>query len=414
MIRFLFALVCIPLCHAYAQAPVTYTLQEAVRTALHANPEVRASGANVDVVRGRRWRSLSPPPPTVSGEYSFIPNGQSLASYGERRFAVSQTIDFPLAYPLRASREGSLLREGEWHDASARSAVATEVKIQYATVQSLTMKLELAKENRAVADEFLGKTQVRASLGEGTALDVLSARMLAAQATNAVENAVQDIAAARGAFLALLGQPPGAQSLDFRLTDTISVVPFSLRDDDIIDRAVHASAPVLAAEARAAAASTAVTLAWMSGLPSLSATYAWQKQSGNQKLHGIAFGISIPVWFALDQRGQIEEADAASRAATFELDALRNSIAQQASAATIALQQSGRQAQFYRNEMLPQAEQVYRVAAASWGAGDISYLELLQVRQSMIAVKSAAIDAQLDYQTARARLEGLLGITGIE
>jgi outer membrane protein, heavy metal efflux system len=409
-----FLLVCSAQYDAHAQLPEPLPLRDAIRIALSRNPHVLAAAASVDGARGRRWRALSPPPPALSAEYNFIPNGRPLSASGERTIALSQTIEFPAAYPLRGMQQSALLREGESSLVSTRSAIATEVKVLYATVQALLLQRDLALENRALAEDFSKKTRVRADLGEGTELEALTARMLAMQSENGVENAMMDLSAARGALLTALGVPVSDRDAAFSLSDTMAYAPFPLRHAEVVDRVVQGAATIRAAESRASAASTALALAWTSLLPSFTATYAWQRQDGIPNLHGFAFGVSLPLWFAFDQRGQIEEAQAGRLAAAHEVDAVRNSVARDAAASLLELKKSERQVLLYRSDILPQALRVYSVAAASWEAGEISSLELLQARQALSAVKGAAIDALLDYQIAWARLEGLLDITGIE
>ena len=45
-------------------------------------------------------------------------------------------------------------------------------------------------------------------------------------------------------------------------------------------------------------------------LPSFTVSYAGQVQGANTNLYGVSLGISLPVWFLLDTRAQIQEAAA--------------------------------------------------------------------------------------------------------
>ena len=70
-----------------------------------------------------------------------------------------------------------------------------------------------------------------------------------------------------------------------------------------------------------------------------------------------------------------------------------------------------RQVQLYNTDLLPQANEVYRTAATSYQAGEITYLEFLQARQTLISARSTYIDALYNYNTAIARLENAVGRT---
>ena len=68
-----------------------------------------------------------------------------------------------------------------------------------------------------------------------------------------------------------------------------------------------------------------------------------------------------------------------------------------------------RQVQLYQNDLLPQAQEVYRSAATSYEAGEITYIEFLQARQTLISARSSYIDALYHYNAALARLEKAVG-----
>jgi len=63
----------------------------------------------------------------------------------------------------------------------------------------------------------------------------------------------------------------------------------------------------------------------------------------------------------------------------------------------------------YATELLPQSKEVFRVADASYQAGEISYLEYLQARQTLTSAHLGYVDALLQYNTAFARLEYAVG-----
>jgi outer membrane protein TolC len=63
----------------------------------------------------------------------------------------------------------------------------------------------------------------------------------------------------------------------------------------------------------------------------------------------------------------------------------------------------------YLSDILPQAEEVYRSASASYDAGEITYLEYLQARQTLINAKSNYINVLFSYNLSIYTLEETVG-----
>lgn len=68
-----------------------------------------------------------------------------------------------------------------------------------------------------------------------------------------------------------------------------------------------------------------------------------------------------------------------------------------------------RQAIFIRDELLPEAREVYRVASVSYGLGGSSALELLDAKRTLLAAESQYIDALGAANDALAALELAIG-----
>lgn len=114
-------------------------------------------------------------------------------------------------------------------------------------------------------------------------------------------------------------------------------------------------------------------------------------EGGGNDYYGVAFGASLPLWFLFDQRGRIQEATAELRGGEYEQTALRNELSAQLHTAWLESTNQEWQVLLYRNELLPQADEIYRTAAVSYDAGEISYIELLQSRQTLAGTRAQLI-----------------------
>ncbi|HEX9252553.1 MAG TPA: TolC family protein, partial [Ignavibacteriaceae bacterium] len=63
----------------------------------------------------------------------------------------------------------------------------------------------------------------------------------------------------------------------------------------------------------------------------------------------------------------------------------------------------------YNDDILPQTEEVYRTAIKSYDAGELSYLEYMQVKQLVINARENYITALFNYNVSLFELEEIIG-----
>lgn len=385
------------------------SLREAIDMALQRNPVMRASAAWTEVQKGRFWQAVSPPSPTVSIDHDFIPAGSPISGYGERSIRIEQSMEFPLVMISNASAAKTDVAVAESESRTAALALATQVKMAYALVLACGSMMSLARENAAIADTFAMQAETRYNAGEATNLERLTARVQRSQAATDVEVALHEWQSAIHTLRTICLGTTDAQDAEFTLSDSLGFDPISTA----IDSSGFASddhPEIEAAERRVRKARIEKTQSWLRLFPSLTASYATQRESGMGGLYGIGLGISIPLWFLFEHRGRIEEATARSDIAEAELSAVRNRTHADVRTTLLDLHIAEHQVTMYRDDVLPGAEETYRSASIHYRSGEISYLEYLQSRQTVISARKTHVDALLAYHNAKARLEYSLGI----
>ena len=120
--------------------------------------------------------------------------------------------------------------------------------------------------------------------------------------------------------------------------------------------------------------------------------------------------MSIPLWFMFDQKGQIQEATADIQVSSYELQCVKNTLTQSINSAYIDYLNDEKQLNLYQNELIPQAEEIFRTADLSYQAGEITYLEFLQAKFTTINTRINFIKSLFDYKEAIVNLEKSTGI----
>jgi cobalt-zinc-cadmium efflux system outer membrane protein len=392
-----------------AQGTGSLSLSQAVALALERNPDCIAARASADASRARIWSGIAPPPPSLAFTYDFIPAGSGIASYGERAVVLTQSFDFPSTTVLRGSALSSEADAADGDMDITALTVTLHVTRAYFTVLARTEKLRLAIAHAEIARDVAEKARIRANVGEASDLERLSARIQEVQATGAVENAKNDLTLSAGELRLLLGQS-AVRSEEFPvLTDTLGHRHGTFDTDRLIAGALQSHPLLKRARAQRDVASTGRALAWSSFLPSFTLSYAQQVQGTMSGLYGVSLGVSLPIWFLFDQRGQIQEANARYTAVSSGLTGQEDAVAHNIRNAYLDLTNAEREVHLYAEELLPQSEEIFRVAETSYQAGDIPYTEYLQARQTLIGARVGFVEALLRHNTAFAQLEYAVG-----
>jgi outer membrane protein TolC len=181
----------------------------------------------------------------------------------------------------------------------------------------------------------------------------------------------------------------------------------NLNLDDILSQAVVNNPALTIGKMQVGIASVEQSLA-LSGLLPEFGVGAYSKKvvdDKKQRYYGVSFSATIPLWFMLDQNGRIKEASATVASAKADLQNTENSIRLQIKSAFNEYKDAERQVAAYHNEILPQAEEVYRSASKSYESGDITYLEFLEAQKTLIDARSNYTEALLDYNLSIITLE---------
>jgi cobalt-zinc-cadmium resistance protein CzcA len=289
--------------------------------------------------------------------------------------------------------------------------VTARIKTAYLKVLALQYQVKIAEENLEIADQFLKKAEIRQNVGEGTNLEKLTAKVQYTQALNSIETQKNHLAILMTELNYSMGN--GASSVqDYRLTDSLAFKKLDIVTDSLTERALRYNPALKVSKLRLNVSSVEKSLAVSSLFPNFSiGTYLKKIAGEKQDFYGVAFGLTIPLWFMMDQNGAIREASSNCVAADADLHRDENNVLLQIKSALNEYKDADRQVTSYIQGILPQAEEVYRSASKSYESGDITYLEFLEAKQTVISSRSSYIDALLAYNLSIVALEQATGIT---
>lgn len=376
--------------------------REAIDTALARNPLLTVAREQIEQARARVVQATAFPDPSVSGMTTLSGPAANAGS----DIGVALTVPFPQKFHLKGTVSRADLQAAEFAYTQLRQATASQTAQAYdALLVALKHQSDLT-ESKTLAEQFLQKTQARFEGGTAARLDVLKARVDVAAAENALLANQRDISNARATLNRLLGRMLGAMVL---AADSLAV-PGDLPDLDPLIATAETSRPELHGLAsQRAGARAATTLAGQYWLPDLSVGFDKTIFPGVPDSYTGTIGFTVPLFFWNHQHGEVAE----SRHHERELEAAYRDLVAQvdedvrttyATAATAL-----RQAQYLRDDLLPEARRAYEIALTSYGLGGSSALEVLDSRRTLLDAESQFADALGAANDARADLERAVG-----
>lgn len=385
------------------------TLTEAIEIGLKNNPVIKSAYENISAVEGKFWSGISLPSPEIGVSYEFVPLGSGLNNYEERTFGISQAFEFPTNYFLRGSISGDENDIAHLNFKQSEIQITRQIKTAYYNVLAKQKLLAIAKENLQIADDFSKKAEIRYNVGEGTNLERLTAKVQFTEAKNILALAQNEL---KSSF-AELNYSLGYSRLSDEKFILIDSLAFSKLDTLSFENLYHLSLSsnqqIKISELNVNALSTERTLAWSSLLPGFNISYFRQSLGSDNNYYGASLDISVPLWFLFDNRGQIQYASAKVNIAESELVSVKNEVYLNLTNAYNDYSNNLQQVSLYQEHILPQAEEVYRSASASYDAGEITYIEYLQARQTIISSEKNYTEALLNYYRSIFSLEEIVG-----
>jgi len=379
-------------------APVgSLTLQAAVDRAMAANATIAAARlrgpinlANLAVARER----LNP-----EGTFELEKETPKEA------YGVAVPLELGGKRARRIAVGEATVRAGDAELAATVAQVRNDVRRAYFGQVIAESRLMLLREQRDLSMRARDTAQARFDAGSAPRLEVMQAQLALAAAENEATAAEGTTAAARATLNALLAQPLDAPTT--LSTDVDTGAPLGTMAALML--AQTASTELVSLDRQLEAQRARISLAEALRVPDLTPTFTLTHRSEPEFTYGWRAGaaITLPI-FTTHKAGVLVEQTTldqlmAQRQAT--LVRIQGDV-------TAASQRAQAQRELfvrYRDQIIPQAQQVEQLAQDSYQLGQTGIAALLQALQATRDVRLRSLDAIDQFQTALADLERAIG-----
>lgn len=396
------------------------TLQQLEEMALANNPTVRQAQSGVDAARGRARQAGAWPNPVVGYTGEEISPGDTIR-WGEHGAFVEQTI--VLGGKLRRSRA---VFEREITQAEAlvemqRLRVLSSVRVLFYDVLTTERRVEVLERLTALADEAGGISRQLFNVGAADRPDVLESEIEARRTQLDLNKARNKLFSARQQLGALTGDLSVASRA---IAGSIETAIPELERDATIRALLEQSPEVRAARAQVERARAVVARARREPFPDLflRGGMAYNRElleigAGGRRepvgWEGLAeVGVSIPLFNR--NQGAIAAARADETRAEAERQRLELDLQSRTAPVFDRYLTALRASEVYRTEIVPRAEEAYRLYLARYREVGAAYPQVLIAQRTLFQMSAEYFNSLEEAWSAALRLQGFLVGEGLD
>ncbi len=391
------ALLAATLVWATSASAQTYTLEEAVRTAVANSPQGEATAARLDGLNAARSAADTNPAPTIDGTV------ENIGTPGFSQWQIDGT------YNQRLERGGKRaarvrLAQGDIAVAGAEALVrrldlASEVQALYVEAQAAALSLELARSRVEIAETLANEVQRRVDEARDPLFAGTRARTQLAEARVDLGLAEHAFEAALARLALLTGGDPrsiGVVTSGFLEAEEIAITNADLTPVDLAvfqARRERADANYRLQEANSRTDPT---------------VFAGPRLFGNGDVAVIA-GFSLPLPNRALNRANIDRAAAEQRQVEADLAVERFQRRRQIALAAERVEEARHEAEAIQEQVVPGAEQTLREVRAGYNRGGFTFLDVSIAQTALHEARVRFVDALAEYHQAKVDYDRLTG-----
>lgn len=384
------------------EAPGPVGVDELVRLAVERNPRLAKATFAIDAAQGKYVQAGLYPNPVLAVTGDELgdrtgPGGIWTAPQFTQEIVTGRKLSLSQAVAATEVDQATLalLRE--------RYALVGSVRAAFYDLYALERRIAVLDELVKLASEAVKNGKTLLDNKQIARLDYIQLEVELERFRSQAEAARRELPGARKRLAAVVGDP--------RLPVGTAAGPFEdvpLYDPERTLDTVLASHPeVRSARVGVERARAAVRRAEVEPIPNLTLSTGYTRQNQNRSDDWL-IGVSapIPVWNR--NQGNIRSARAELGMAIQEVGRVENDLAERVAIALRAYEAALKLAEQYRREILPRAEETYKLSLEAFKGGQFEYLRVIQAQRAVAEARLEYNRALGEAWRAAAELSGLL------
>lgn len=397
-----------------AHAQEKLSLNDAIEIGLRSNSDILQAEQEINVAEGRMLQAGGIPNPEFGLEWNETPTNFNIGDADEQDISLSQLIEFPTKRARRIDVATTEKEIASLRLDRTKALVIANVKRGYyqstysqQTVANLEDQLQLLDDLRSVI-------QSRYEAGATGYLDVIRTKIEIARTGNDLAEARREQQLWLSRLQLLLGLDTDRK---IELSDTLSQELAPINSDSILVALTARSATLKISQSAIRRQDHALDLANTAYLPDFTFVLALQRRAEEPPFNvndftgtttnsvGLQLGLSIPLWFWQDPRGQTQEASAMLEIARVNETRTTRQVRTSILAAVSAAQVTGEQLRVFQTTLLSDIQDVLETGFQQYRNNQIDLVNLFDIYRTTRSARAEYLRALLNYAVALADLE---------
>lgn len=386
----------------YSQKTVI-TIQDALDMAMDKNPELNRIQEQVQVQKtqlGTAWGVESP-------DIYYLKEGMNNGLYTEKRWGVSQTFAFPLTGYYQNRRVRSEVQSTEIQVEAIRQEISRSVKKAYIELVYAIKYLELTEKEVELARNLREIAQKRLDVGDSNELDVIRSEIEYSQAGNSYREGKRLVYDAQSSLFRIIGQNSDQHQNDISYPDTLRFHEIHIQQDQVFSM-IGQSPKIQTAIQDVESARMDIRVARSGYLPDLKIDYYRQDYGDGFAFDGFQVGVSVPLWFILNEKSNVQRANAVYKQSEWMVRETELQIREEAEAAWHRYEATRENILEYRDSIHSRSFNLLELAKEGYMMGELDFLHVLEAQRTYINTQIIFYQSLRDYYIQLVELEQFL------
>ncbi len=390
---------------SFAAENSSLTLADAVCKALQKNPAMAVYDAEMRISEAKLISAMARPNPELATEIEDVMGSGDYRGFHSAIYnlGVSQLIETGGKRRLRSDVARAEIDSQHFQYQVAKRELIAETGRRFVAALTAQNVEENARENFKIANDVFTTIQRQVEEGRGSSVDSGQALLGKNEAKLAYENARRESALARqGLSVLWLDTEPNFSAVSGNFLKPTNGLPGL----EAMKTTIAGHPAIKLAESGIQVACTQLTLEERNKKPDVTVGLGYRRDSTVDD-NALVLGFSVPIPLFNKNEGGIARA-------TADLDRNKALVRQTETQLEMRIAQAyGRlsaakaEYQLISGDMLSAAETHYAKVTEGFNLGRIKYIELLEARRSINAVRKQKIEALSRYHEARIELESI-------
>lgn len=387
-------------------------LDSLLSLALNHNPQLHSLRHRADAAHARVGQVSSLEAPQVGVEFYQTPVSSFPLPYRrnmEMDYFAQQMFPWPgkLSAMGKAASLGAKMQNEE--AVTFERQLIRDIKAAYFELYFIQRQLDLNDKNQLLLRQILDAAMKRYEVGLGNQSDILRIKTEESKAANERLELDKQVAGMEAMIQALVG---GNSDRTLGRLPDLAVEAREWEYDMLVTIALNHRSELRSMQLNKDMFSAEVDAARREYYPDIMVRGMYKAMAEGEDFWALMIGANIPLafWSKDKYHNRVREMSSHVRHAEMELVNMRNMVAASVKSAWTTHRASGQQVRLYREQLLPQAEQMLAVSLSDYQTGRTSFIALLDNFRMLLMTRLDMEMAVMKALKSEADLEQALGV----